>query len=424
MKKWTPKLQGRLDWARLRLSPEEGFLLSRIDGSTSVLELTQLTGLSGDRVEQILGDLIAQGAVQPGLDRAEPLASPAASPAPAPIDLGAPAAVADQVAVDDAPVAPGKASGPGEVDAARAGDEDDAAREGAELAAAGQDGACDTDAVASDGAHADLDDGSAGLGVDDDEALEPDDEDEPPTDLEEQAAQAERDRNYRKLFETRFHPLPADQREAQAREVGGAELLALCFDSEPAVVRAVLANEESGPPHARLIAAHHGNPVGLDAVAADTRYLRDRQVQRFLLRNGQTSERVLARILHPKPLMAAYRVATSRELSERGKNCAHQALRRCFARSSAEERVALIYTSEGRVLPLLHGTSLDGKTTALLCGHSYTSTLLIQNLLRWSATPPPLLARLFLQPTVRRNPQLRQLVLRHSNCPAQLKREK
>ena len=45
-------------------------------------------------------------------------------------------------------------------------------------------------------------------------------------------------------------------------------------------------------------------------------------------------------------------------------------------------------------LASLVGLTLDGHATALLCRRTYVSTLLIQNLGRWSATPPQLIAHL------------------------------
>ena len=60
--------------------------------------------------------------------------------------------------------------------------------------------------------------------------------------------------------------------------------------------------------------------------------------------------------------------------------------------------------------------TIDGKTTALLCRRTYVSTLLIQNIARWSAAPPQLIAHLRRQDIVRRNPQLRLLLEHHPNA--------
>jgi hypothetical protein len=78
--------------------------------------------------------------------------------------------------------------------------------------------------------------------------------------------------------------------------------------------------------------------------------------------------------------------------------------------------VELILTTEGRCLTLLVGLVLDSHATALLCRRTYVSTLLIQNLARWSAAPPALIAHLRRQDVVRRNQALRQLLERHPNA--------
>jgi hypothetical protein len=95
---------------------------------------------------------------------------------------------------------------------------------------------------------------------------------------------------------------------------------------------------------------------------------------------------------------------------------AKEALRTGFNQRTADEKAELILRTEGRCLLLLAGLTVDGHTTQLLCRHSYTSTLLIQNLARWSAAPPPLLAHLLRQESVRRNVQLRLLLERHPNA--------
>ncbi len=91
-------------------------------------------------------------------------------------------------------------------------------------------------------------------------------------------------------------------------------------------------------------------------------------------------------------------------------------LRASFTQRGAEERVELILTPEGRSLVFLAGLTIDGHTTALLCRRTYVSTLLIQNIARWSAAPPALITHLRKQDVVRRNPQLRAMLERHPNA--------
>jgi hypothetical protein len=182
-----------------------------------------------------------------------------------------------------------------------------------------------------------------------------------------------------------------------------------------------MANPRAGLAHARLIAAHHGNAVGLDALAEKVALLQDTEVQRLLLRNPQTSAPLLQRILSRRRLGDIYNATQSRELPERNRQGAMQLLRRRFSEVSAEERVELILRTEGRALLALSGLSLDGKSAALLCARSYTSTLIIENLARWPATPPPVILHLLKQPLVRQMTTVKAMLKRHPNCPASAK---
>jgi hypothetical protein len=222
---------------------------------------------------------------------------------------------------------------------------------------------------------------------------------------------------HRQLFETKLHPLPEDARAALASTAGEPELSALCFDPVPSVVRAVMENPRAGLPHARLIAAHHGNAVGLDGLGEKAALLQDTEVQRLLLRNQQTSMPLLQRILSRRRLTDVYNATQSHELPERNRTNAMQMLRRRFSEVSAEERVELILRTEGRALAALSGLSLDGKSAALLCARTFTSMPIIENLARWPATPPPVILHLLKQPLLRQMPALRALLKRHPNCP-------
>ncbi|MDB4945939.1 MAG: hypothetical protein JWP97_5473 [Labilithrix sp.] len=62
------------DLSAVRLSPEEGFVLSRLDAPTSVRELVALTGLDEGRIVQIVERLASEGAVD--LERDAPAAPP------------------------------------------------------------------------------------------------------------------------------------------------------------------------------------------------------------------------------------------------------------------------------------------------------------------------------------------------------------
>ena len=61
-------------------------------------------------------------------------------------------------------------------------------------------------------------------------------------------------------------------------------------------------------------------------------------------------------------------------------------------------------------------------SAGLLCGRTYTSTLLVQNISRWAAAPPALIAHLLKQEIVRRSPSLKLLLQRHPNAPTEPRR--
>lgn len=220
------------------------------------------------------------------------------------------------------------------------------------------------------------------------------------------------------LYRERFHPLPSDERAAQAATARGAVLSALCFDPVPGVIQRILENPSAGPEQARLIAAHHQNSTGLEFLLARAELMRDTQVQRLLFRNPQLNEGQLRRLTQARRLLELWKLSTSREVTSQTRANTAKLLRTRFATAPAEERVELIFTSEGRALAGLSGLAVDGKTSALLCSRSYGSTLLIQNLAHWSASPPALIAHLLRQPVVLRQPRLKIMLGQHPNAPS------
>ncbi|RKH26969.1 hypothetical protein D7Y13_09830 [Corallococcus praedator] len=228
--------------------------------------------------------------------------------------------------------------------------------------------------------------------------------------------------NYRKLFETRLHALPEDQRVAMAHGAADPELSALCFDPVPAVIKAALENPRVGLAHARLIARHHRNPVGLEALVARAAFAADTGVRRFLVRNPQLPAALFRRMWALRRLMEHHKLTVDRDVPESTRRTARELLRQRFATGPSEEKVELILNTEGRALGALVGMPVDGKTASLLCGRTYRSPLLVQNLARWSAAPPVLIAHLLKQELVRRQPQLRAMLARHPNAPADVKR--
>ncbi len=247
----------------LQLGTEEGFVLSRIDGTTDLDQLASVTGLPVPRLEAILERLVREGAVE------APAGARSAAPSPPPAELDPLVGLLDSPPDEQTP-----------------------------------------EHVESDSAA-----GSPRL-----------------------------------LFETRLHPLPEDTRAGLAGTAVEPELSAFCFDPVPQVIARVLGNPRCGLAHARLISAHHRNAAGFEALAARSEFLRDGEVQRFLLRNPQTPAHLLRALLLKRRLADLYRAGHDREVSERTRGAAREVLRERFAKGSPEERAELIVVTEGRAL--------------------------------------------------------------------------
>jgi hypothetical protein len=228
--------------------------------------------------------------------------------------------------------------------------------------------------------------------------------------------------NYRRVYETRFRPLEVGERTDAAPHVHGSELFALCLDPAPEVIAALIDNAHFGLDHARVVALHHKSPAGLEILARRAQLLRDAHVQRRLLQNLQTPENVLDRVLRLKRLLDIYRLSLDRDLPERNRTRVRSRLRPRFSTAEPEERAALIIKSEGRCLLGLAGCTIDGRTAQLLCQQTSLSTLFIQNLARFPAMPAVVIIKLLRSPAVQRQPQLRNLLLRHPNAPSDAKR--
>ena len=221
---------------------------------------------------------------------------------------------------------------------------------------------------------------------------------------------------HRQLFEQHLHHRSLDQRVAHAQVAVEPDLTAWCFDPTAEVIRALLENPRIAAVHARLIALHHRTTAGLEALGARPAFTNDDGVRRALLQNPLLPAGLYRRLWSSKRLLEQFLVTTSRDAPEQTRTMARDALRASFNQRGGEERVELILTTEGRCLGTLTGLTIDGHTTALLCRRTYVSTLLIQNIGRWSAAPPQLIAHLRRQDVVRRNPALRQLLERHPNA--------
>jgi len=223
---------------------------------------------------------------------------------------------------------------------------------------------------------------------------------------------------HRQVYETFLRQLGSGERAAQARTAEEPDLSAFCFDPVAAVIHALLENARFGLPQARLVAAHHGTPSGLEALAARAAFAADAGVRRALLRNPQLSAGLMRRLYGGRRLLELQKLVDSHDLPEQTRRIARELLRARFSTAEPEERVEVIVKTEGRCLGSLAGLPVDGKTAALLCSRTYTSTLLVQNLSRWAACPPSLITHLLKQEVVRRSQSLRLLLQRHPNAPS------
>ena len=195
-------------------------------------------------------------------------------------------------------------------------------------------------------------------------------------------------------------------------------LSALCFDPLPGVIQTLLENPHIGLGHARLVAAHHHTASGLEALTSRASFSADAGVRRALLRNPQLTAGLMRRLYGSRRLLELYQLTASRESTEQNRRVARDLLRARFATAEADERVEVILKTDGRCLMSLAGLPVDAKTAARLCARTYTSTLLVQNVSRWAAAPPALIAHLMRQELVRRSPTLKLLLQRHPNAPS------
>lgn len=219
------------------------------------------------------------------------------------------------------------------------------------------------------------------------------------------------------IYREKFAHMNADQRVAEATMQTGVSLLALCHDTDPRVIKRVLDNHSSGLDHARLIAKVHKTSVGLGFVCNNPSLAKDERVQRNLLKNPVLGESQLKTILIPKNLKQTWKIAMGTEITQNNKSRARKMVKEKFETASHEERAAFIYDTEGRPLILLSDVPLGEKTIALLCRRTYNSMLLIQNLVKFSKTPPKLLKRLEVQSIVKHNQGMKRRIKMHPNYP-------
>ena len=412
----------------LGLTPEEGFVLARCDGRLSVLDLVALTGMEEQRVEQIVTKLASRGAVAlEAIEASSPYLPDVGSGPVLPNDgemtsladfaavLGMdPSAFASQgasarTAAVEQPVAEERVESRSNYPPPATSEPPDALVDPiSEVGPAAQ-------VSAPDSAQQLVADGITAEAVTDEEAAVE------ASESEEAAALNEQD--YRKIYEAQFHPLTVDVRVGLAKVSHGPDLLALCLDADARVIAGILENPTVGLQHVRLIAFHHRTGVGLEMVTRRQDFLRDLLVERRLLRNPMAGDTVLQRVMASKRLFQTYKIAIDRDVPELTRSKSRGYMRQKYQNAPSEERADLVLRTEGRCLIYMTGCAFDAKMTGILCGRPYNSVLFIQNLAKFSATPPALLAHLMKQPFVRKHAPLKKLLLQHPNMPGDVKRQ-
>ena len=181
-------------------------------------------------------------------------------------------------------------------------------------------------------------------------------------------------------------------------------------------------NPELVRSHARVIALNHPHPDGLVLLASTRDLLEDVQVEWLLLRNAQLPAELATRILTPKGMNAVVDVWVDPGVAESARAVARDLIRARFATAPAEERAALISARREACWPRSPASTLDGRTVTILCSRSYTSIIFVRNLLKFASCPGALLGYLSKQGLVRRNPQLRSMLVAHPNTPLDAKR--
>jgi hypothetical protein len=454
------------------LTPEEDFVLARIDRRRSVREIAQMSGMPEERVSNIVNGLVARGA----LEHAPPEEPPSRAALPADESGAYTYQALGEPLAEDAPTVSyegdlglpeliplGPVTVPPEADTTARlipldenGNpiaeeqwgqhyEDQALPEPEYLGAVDENESqpvsnedaqryAEAFAKASDSAEPGSMQEEFGVVTIPSQSDYPEEQPEPlPAEAEapkeekepepEGAEKADEEKNYRKIFETKYHKLAPDVRAGLAKTAIGPDLSALCLDPDPKVIASVMTNATFGLAHARLIAFYHRTPSGLDHVATQPQLVRDGLVFRRLIRNPQLGQATLRRILQPKRLVEIYKAAIDHELPELSRQGARGLLRSKFAaQSNPEERAELLINTEARCLVVMTGNTIDARTTQILCGRQTYSALFVQNVARFPAAPPALLAHLAKIPFVKRNAALKKVLMQHPNMPGDVKR--
>jgi hypothetical protein len=367
MNTWKPRINNQLDYSNLRLSSDEAYVLSRIDGVTSLDDLASLTGQSLDWIKEIVAQLIDQGAID--LDSLPNKSRPARR----------------------------KAKKDERIEH-HFSEEEIAFR-----------------VETSDGLE----------GVVDLAKLREDIRNQNETTAEEVQLEFHDDSDiarFRQVFDAELAKMTREVRIDKAENASGDELCALCFDPSPKVIEAILDNPRTGPTHVALIVSHHQSAEGLNQLAKRPELCHHQQVWGKILGNKRCSDKLYLAILEVLSIVEVYDCCLDNELSTRARRNALQMLRKKFRHASPDECEEFIIATNGGCLSVLTGAHLSTKTIERLCRRTFDSSGLVHSLASFLTTPPKLIAHLFRQPVVQRSMTLKQLLKRHPQCPPQLKR--
>jgi hypothetical protein len=372
----------RFDPRSVRLTPEEGFVLSRIDQPVFARDVAAMTGLPADRVNEIVARLIEIGAVgvEQGGERvrrsvtnltAVSSAHPTAPTVPAPRHSTRQSPIPSTS--DNTPFRPREPDRYSRPTPAKPIQSESVARGDSERPSSGT--RMRTAKT-------------------------------PPPETE-----------GLQLFAREFSQLSPSERANRAQRADGNELVALCHDPHPQVVHALMANPRFSSRYARLVALYHKNPSGLELLARNRELVVDPRVQLCLLLNPNLTEPVLNRLMRKAALGDLHRLGSDSRVPEDVRRRLLNQLRERFTTADGEERADLIYWSEGRVLELLRGCTFDERTTSILSRKTYTSPDLVRQLAAFPATPPALLSALLRQAIVKERPALHAVIAAHPNAP-------
>ena len=228
---------------------------------------------------------------------------------------------------------------------------------------------------------------------------------------------------HRRVYEETIRGLSLSVKIHLAQTSGDDELCAICLDPNPEVIRAAIQNSSFGPRHAQLVAKYHHSGAGLEYLTGFPAFVSDTAVKSGLFKNSFSTEVALRRCFSTLSLFLLNNLSEGRESTEKTTKLARLFLREKFDNSSAEQCADFIIRTEGRCLKYLIGLRIKHETAKILSRHTFTSLLLVRNLLVFPGLPPEVLRGMTKSIFVWNHPEFKKRVLGHQNCPADIKRK-